>query len=124
MQVQARSAPLHGPSQIEVRRSRERGVDSALHADLGGADVPRLGGPLHDVVVGQAERVGIRAPLGERAESAAGVADVGEVDVAVDDVGHLVTDAIPTNVIRERAQRLEARPVGLHENERLGLCER
>ena len=45
-----------------------------------------------DLVEGQRVRVGVGAALGERAEPAAGVADVGEVDVPVDDVGDVVAD--------------------------------
>ena len=43
-------------------------------------------------VQGERVGVGVGAPLGERAEPAADVADVGEVDVPVDDVGDVVAD--------------------------------
>ena len=87
--------------QVEVRRRRQLGVDAALHADLGRAEVPRLLGAVGDLVEGQRVGVGVGPPLGERAEPAADVADVGEVDVAVDDVGHLVADGLAAQLVGE-----------------------
>jgi len=49
-------------------------------------------GPVADLLQRQRVRVGVGAPLRERAEPAAGVADIGEVDVAGDDVGDVVAD--------------------------------
>ena len=46
-------------------------------------------------------RVGVGTALGERAEPAAGVTDVGEVDVAGDDVGHVVADGVAPQVVGE-----------------------
>ena len=57
-----------------------------------------------DLVHRQRVGVGVGAPLGEGAEPAAGVADVGEVDVPVDDVGDVVADDVA------RAGRRPARP--------------
>ena len=84
---------LHRGDEVEVRRAGQLGVDAALHADLGGAELPRLLGAVGDLVEGERVGVGVGAALGERAEPAADVADVGEVDVPVDDVGDLVADA-------------------------------
>ena len=56
-------------------------------------------GAVGDLVEGERVGVGVGAPLGERAEPAADVADVGEVDVAVDDVGHLVADRLAAQVV-------------------------
>ena len=60
-------------------------MDAALHADLGRAELDRFADPRGEVLLG--DLVGIRrAPaLAEPAEGAADDADVGEVDVAVDD---------------------------------------
>ena len=62
-------------------------MDPALHADLGRAELDRFADPRREVLLG--DLVGIRrAPaLPEPAEGAADDADVGEVDVAVDDEG-------------------------------------
>ena len=72
---------------VEVRRAGQLGIDAALHAHLGRAERDRLAGPVADLVERQPVGVGVGLALGERAEPAAGVTDVGEVDVAVDDVG-------------------------------------
>jgi hypothetical protein len=67
-------------------------MDASLHAHLGGTGFPGLGGTVPDLLQRQGVRVGIGPALGERAEPAAGVADVGEVDVAGDDVCDVVAD--------------------------------
>ena len=94
---------LHRGGEVEVRRAGQLGVDAALHADLGGAELPGLLGPVGDLVEGERVGVGVGAPLGERAEPAADVADVGEVDVAVDDVGDVVADRLAAQVVGEPA---------------------
>ena len=110
---------LHRRSQVEVRRARQLGVDAALHAHLGGAEVPRLLGPVGDLVEGERVRVGVGASLGERAEPAADVADVGEVDVAVDHVGDVVADRLPAQVVGEADHLLEQVALGGHQGQRV-----
>ena len=62
--------------------------------------------------------VGVGAPLGERAEPAAGVADVGEVDVPVDDVGDVVADDVARGRRRPGApERLEVGAVGAQQRQ-------
>ena len=55
--------------------------------------LPRLEHSFGDLLRAERERVGIRLALGEGTEPAAGVADIGEVDIAVDHERHLVTDS-------------------------------
>ena len=62
-------------------------MDPALHAELGGAELDRLADPRGEVLLGDLVGVGRAPPLAEAAEGAADDADVGEVDVAVDDEG-------------------------------------
>ena len=57
----------------------------------------------------QPVRVGVALPLGERAEPAADVADVGEVDVPVDHVGDVVADGVAAHVVGEPAQLVQRR---------------
>ena len=85
---------LHRADQVGVEGDRQLRVDAALHADLGGAVGGRLHGAGGDLVQRQPERVGVALALGERAEPAAHVADVREVDVAVDHVGDVVADDV------------------------------
>ena len=65
-------------------------MDAALHADFGRAALPRLLRAARDLVereiVGPAAQILAELALREGAELAAEVADVGVVDVAVDDI--------------------------------------
>ena len=72
-------------SQRAVVLERVVGVDPALHADLGRAELDRLADPLGELVLVELVGVGRALALAEAAERAADGADVGEVDVAVDD---------------------------------------
>src|SRR5204862_2634359 len=69
-------------------------MDAALEADLRRAALPRLVAAPHDLLVRhevrRAAQVRSQLALRERAESAAEVADVRVLDVARDDVGHIV----------------------------------
>ena len=100
---------LHRPGDVDVVVAVEVGVDAALQADLGGAE---LGAPRRtragDVVEGEQVR---RAPqverqraLGEAAELALERADVRVVDVAVVDEGDHVADG-PRGAGRRRPRR-------------------
>ena len=62
-------------------------MDPALHADLGSAELDRFLDPRGKVLLGDLIGIGRPLPLSEPAEGAADDADVGEVDVAVDDEG-------------------------------------
>ena len=102
-----------------IRRTRQIRVDAALHADLGGADHPGLLGAGADLVHRQRVGVRVRAPLGERAEPAAGVADVGEVDVPVHHVGDVVADRCLAQLIGDLRQLVERGPGRGDQGERL-----
>ena len=99
MHMDAGRGRLHRPDDVRVCRPPQRRVDATLQADLRGAQGLSLGGSLADLLQGQGEGVRVRPALGERAEPAADVADVGEVDVAVDHVGDVITDDFPTHFI-------------------------
>src|SRR5262249_33557065 len=85
------------------------GVDATLHADFGGAARDRL------VHLGEHDvhpvRVGVLLPALalERTEPAVDEADVREVDVAVDYVGHVVTDVGASDLVG-----------GAHDREQVG----
>src|SRR3984957_11823519 len=86
------AASLDFGSDFEICCSWQIGMDTTLHAHLGGAGLPRFDRAVADLLEREGVRVGVGAALGERAEPAAGVADVGEVDVAGDDVRDVVAD--------------------------------
>ena len=110
--VHRRHPLLDRPHQIGVAGHRQFRVDAALHAHLGRACDVRLPRPVGDLVDRQRVRVGVALALGERAEPTAGVADVGEVDVPVDDVGDVVADGVAPQRIRQRSNGIQRRAVG------------
>jgi len=115
--------PLDFGSDFEVGCSWQIGMDPSLHAHLGGPRVPRLGGPVADLLQRQRVRVGVCPPLRERAEPAAGIADVGEVDVASDDIGDVVAHGFATECVGDSGQGLQVRAVRGQQGERLGIGE-
>ena len=123
MHVHLRDARLHRRGEVEVRRAGQLGVDPALHAHLGRPEVPRLLGPVGHLVQGERVGVGVGAALGERAEPAADVADVGEVDVPVDHVGHVVADGLPAQVVGQPAHLLEQLALGGHQGQRVLVAQ-
>ena len=110
--VHRRHPGLDRTHQVGVARHRQIGVDPALHAHLGRAGDMGLPGPVGHLLGRQREGVGIAFPLRERTEPAAGVADVGEVDVAVDDVGDIVADGVAAQRVSQRRNSIECRTVG------------
>ena len=110
--VHRRHPRLDRPHQIGVAGHRQLGVDAALHAHLRRARDVRLPGPVGDLVGRQRVRVGVALALRERAEPAARVADVGEVDVAVDDERHVVTDGVAAQRISQRRNGIQRRTIG------------
>ena len=94
-------------------------MNAALHAHLGRTEQPRFLGTIADLVERERVRVGVRAALRERAEPAAGVADVGEVDVPVHDVGDVVAGRARAQIVGERAQRVEFGAVAVQQRQRV-----
>ena len=90
MNVHPRHRRLDRPADAEIGGAGVVGVDAALQADLGGAALPCLARrgarfPRRQIVRRAAQFLAALA-LGEGAELAAIIADVGIVDIAVDDV--------------------------------------
>ena len=112
MHVHRRHPRLDRAHQVGVAGDGQLGVDAALHAHLGRAGDVRLPRPVGDLVGGQRERVGVALALRERAEPAAGVADVGEVDVAVDHERHVVADHVAAQRISQCGNGFQRRAVG------------
>ena len=85
VQVELRRGPLGHPQPLLVLLEAPVGMDPRLHADLGRAELDRLVHPPRELLLGVL--VGVRRALAltEAAERAADDADVGDVDVAVDD---------------------------------------
>ena len=107
--------------------ARERGMDTALQADLGGAELNGLGHAPLDLrhverIAGPAQRVRAAA-LGERAEPARVAADVRVVDVAVDDIGDCAADRRRAQFIRSAHDGREVLALGAEQCRDLALVE-
>jgi hypothetical protein len=92
--MDARGPLLDGRDEVEVEGAGQVRVDPALHAHLGRAAIPRLGGLVGDLVERERVALGVHLALRERTEPAADVAHVREVDVPVHDVRDLVADGL------------------------------
>ena len=107
----------------EVEVTRQARVQPSLDAHLGRAVGPGLLGSVGDLVERERVALGVDLALRESTEAAARVTDVGEVDVAVDDVGDLLADPLPPKVVGDTAERLERVAIGLEERQRLFVAE-
>jgi hypothetical protein len=87
------------------------------------ADRPGLLGATAHLLQGQRVGVGISTPLGEGTEPAPGVADVREVDVAVDDVGHLVAHGVAAQVVGDPRERIKRGAFGIEQRESVGVAK-
>ena len=90
------------------------GIDAALHAYFGGAARDRLANLAEHDLIGMIVRIGFPALALEAAELASHETDVGEVDVAIDDVGDFVADVLGAREIRafhDRAKIVAGRGV-------------
>ncbi len=88
--MHVRHRALHRAAQLDIGLAGIVGMDAALHADFGGAALPGLARtPRHFLqrqVVGLAAQLLADLALGKRAETAFIAADIGVVDITVDDV--------------------------------------
>ena len=129
MNVHLRNRRLDGAANAEIGLARVLRMDATLKAYLGGASLPCLSRAAHDLVkgqvIGRAPQRLMRLTLGEGAELAAIVADIGVVDVAIDDVADNVAARRPAKFIgcgndaavigvarREQPHDLRAHPGG------------
>ena len=119
MDVQVGQRLLHRRADLQVRLAGESRVDPALEADLDGAAVPRLPRASDDLLdrhdVRLPAQVRGQLPLGEGAEAAAEVADVGVVDVPRDDVADLVAAGLAAQLVGSGQHRAEVGAARLEE---------
>ena len=113
----ARSAWMCMSGSARLMRAREIDVVAAvqlrrqpgLDADLGARRDPTPPRAPHDLLDGQEVALLLAVVAAERAEAAVLDADVGEVDVAVDDVGDDVADLAPAQLVGGEGQRRAGR---------------
>ncbi len=118
MQVDLGRHVLDQPQPATVVLERVVGVDAALHADLRRPVVDRLLDAGLEVVLGHVVGVGRAAALAEAAEGAPDHADVGEVDVAIDDERHPLAGKLRPKPVGRRAHLLDHLGSGLGEQGR------
>src|SRR5580698_1476447 len=87
-----RNRVLDGAQNVAIEKAVEIARQSALDADLGGAAVPGFSRFLYKMFGGMRIGVGGSGAARETAEATADEADIGEIDVAVDDVSDCVAD--------------------------------
>ena len=115
VQVELRRGLLGEPQPAPVVLERVVGMDPALHADLGRAEIDRLGDPLREVLLADLVGVGRAPALAEAAEGTADDADVGEVDVAVDDEGRPLAGQLGAQLVGRDPHLLDHLGAGLGE---------
>ena len=93
------------------------GVDATLDADLGGAAGDAIPGLLGDLLQAAVEGVLVVAVSREAAEAAAVVADVGEVDVPVDDEGDVAAHVLGAGDVGRTGESLEVGTLGPQQEE-------
>ena len=118
--VEVRQRALDRPGQLDVEAAVELGRQPGLDAHLGGAQLRRLAGAAHHFLHRQEVALFLPVVPAERAEGAVLDADVGEVDVAVDDEGHQVAGLARAQLVGDERQRLQLPPGDLRERQRVG----
>ena len=118
---------LHRLDDGEIGVAGVAGLDAALQAHLGGAARPGFRRARRDLghvqIVGLVAMAEIVPALGEGAELAAVGADVGVVDVAVDDVGDGVADALGAQLVGRPADGREVRPARVEQRHDVRLVQ-
>ena len=90
--VHAGDGIFHCAQNVAIVKRRQAMRQSALDADFGGADFPGFGCLLRDLIETQEVGVGFARAAAEGAEFASDKTDVGEIDIAVHDVGDDIAD--------------------------------
>src|SRR6266852_4053323 len=103
MKVHLRDRRLDGAANAEIGLAGVFRMDATLEAYFGSASLPCLGRAAHDFlkgeVIGRAAQRLMRLTLGKGAELATIVADIGIVDVAVDDIADGIAARCPAKFI-------------------------
>src|SRR5262252_5682118 len=121
MQMKRRRSSLQLLDQAQVKTPFQARSQARLNADLGRTQCLRLQGSPDDFL--DLQEVSLFASLGpgEGAESAGFDADVGEVDVAVDDVGDFLPGLSASQLVGSGQQRVQVAAVHRAQPERAAL---
>ena len=106
---------LDGPAEVDVVRAVELGGQPRLDAHLGGAHLPGLHGAADDFLQGKEVSLLLAVVAAEGAEGAVLDAHVGEVDVAIDDVGDEVAGLPEAHLVRHEGEGVQLPALDLGE---------
>src|SRR2546422_1937688 len=107
VQMEPGQGALDRAREVDVVAPVELRRQPGLDADLGRAELPRLPRAPDDLVEGQQVPLLLAVVAAERAEAAVLDADVGEVDVAVDDVRHDVADLPAAQLVGDEREGVQ-----------------
>ena len=98
---------LDGAKKVAIIKTVEVSWEPALDADFGGSAIDGFADAAEDFVA--RERISIRGTgtAAKSAKAAADKADVGEIDVAIDDVGDGVTDGFAAETVSRGDESVE-----------------
>src|SRR5207244_1468364 len=99
--------PFDGAQQVAIKESVEVAGQAALNADFGGATIPGFAGAAYDLLKRKRVGIGGLRSAAKAAKTASDEADIGEVDVAIDDVGDGFTNGLRAQIIRDGYQSFE-----------------
>ena len=121
VQVDCRRRLLYRPAELDVVAPVHAGGQARLDADLGGAEALGFQGPPDDFLGRKMVALGAGRRAAEGAEAASLDADVGEVDVAIHHVGHIVPHRLPSQEVGGLEQHAIIDFPGLEETDHLRL---
>src|SRR5712692_6897491 len=100
---------LDRAQEVAIEKSIEITGQAALNANFRCATIPGLAGAAHDFF--ERERIGVRrsGATYKSAKTATHETDVGEINVAVDDVGDCFSHGFAPQMIRDGDQRVQSR---------------
>src|SRR5207302_2760071 len=110
--VHGGNGAFDGAQEVAVEKAVEVAGKAALNANFGGAAVPGFLGAAHDLFEGERVGIGGLRPAAKSAKAAANEANVGEINVAVDDVSDGLAGGLAPQIIRDSHQRLQASSFG------------
>ena len=108
---------LDGAGQVDIEAAVHFGRQTGLHTDFGCAHFNRFLGASNDFLLGQEIAFFLTILPAEGAERAVLNAHIGEVDIAVDHIGHHIADLALTHCVGDKTDGVEINAIGLAQPE-------
>ena len=114
MNVHGGDGIFHGSQNIAIVKGREFVGQPALDANFSRSQLPSLDSLLGELFEAEEVRITFARTTAEGTEFAANETHIGEIDVAIDDVGNKISDQIPAQGVGgdEQAEQVVAFDVG------------